>query len=295
MKNVFLLVFLATTVAAQCSGLAAQVDVIDDLASLYDIGKCVTCHGGVHEEWSHSMHSRSLIDPRVIRTWRTLILNGLDASPKAERRDLRQVCLQCHAPQTKDASDKMIEKIAGLIVTAADDKDEGKRREAASDLSKLNINCLICHNLKGPQDGKPVEKTIYGPNGSGQAEHKKALGYDTVRSSVLPTPEFCAQCHHGCPQGMPSTVCPTVYSSYREDYVGGGGTKRCQDCHMKGDDRSSHRFPGIYETGFVGGGIGLSLEALPTTFVYHLENRLVPAVVLTVKAKNTAGHIIPHG
>jgi len=293
MNIILLLDFLATVVVGLGSGPAGSLATIDDLASKYTIEKCITCHKDIHKEWSYSMHSKSVIDSRVIRTWRTFILRGLDASPKAERRDLKDVCLQCHAPQTKDVSDKMIERIAGLIVTAADNEKE--KKEAISELSKLNINCLICHNVKGSQDNKPMEKTIYGPKGSGELPHKKALGFDTVKSPFMSTPEFCAQCHHGCPQGMPSTICPTVYSSYKEDYVARGGTKRCQDCHMKGEDRASHRFPGIYDTDFVKSGIDLSVEVLPTTYVFHLENRVVPAIVLNVSVKNTAGHIIPHG
>jgi hypothetical protein len=64
---------------------------------------------------------------------------------------------------------------------------------------------------------------------------------------------------------------------------------------MKGEDGVSHRFPGVYEIDNVKKGIELTVKALPTTYVYHLENRMVPALVLKVNVKNTAGHIIPHG
>jgi hypothetical protein len=295
MEFILSLILFASSVIVQEPAIMGSLATIDELASMYDIEKCLVCHEDIHQEWSHSMHSKSIIDPRVIRTWRTFILSGLDTSPAAKRRDLKDVCLPCHAPQTKDASDEMVDKIAGLIITAADDKDKKKTKEAIHELSRLNINCIICHSLKGSPDGKPGKKTIYGPNGSGELPHKEALGYDTVKSSFLPTPEFCAQCHHGCPPGMPSTICPTVYSSYREDYVAGGGTQRCQACHMKGEDRASHRFPGIYEIDFVKSGIDLSVKTLPTTYIFHLENRMVPAVVMNVRVQNTAGHLIPHG
>jgi hypothetical protein len=286
---------LATTAVVQEPVIADSFATIDELAAKYSIETCIECHEDVHKEWSRSWHAQSIIDPRVLRTWRTFIVRGLDASPTAKRRDLKDVCLPCHAPHTKDISDELVVKIAGLIVTAVDDKDAHKRETAIKELSKININCLICHNLKGSQDGKPRDKTIYGPRGSGVDEHKDKLGFETVKSVFLPTPEFCAQCHHGCPPGTPSTICPTVYSSYREDYVAGGGTKRCQDCHMKGEDGVSHRFPGVYEIDNVKKGIELTVKALPTTYVYHLENRMVPALVLKVNVKNTAGHIIPHG
>jgi hypothetical protein len=286
---------LLASAVAQGPDISGKLATIDDLSSKYSIEKCRECHKDIHSEWSHSMHSKSITDSRVIRTWRTFILNGLDASSKAKRTDLRQVCLSCHAPQTKEAPDALIENIAALVITAAEDENKEKRDAALQQLSKLRVNCLICHSVKGSQDNKPMERTIYGPKGSGKKAHKKAMGYDTVQSSFLPTPEFCAQCHHGCPKGMPSTICPTTYSSYKEDYLAGGGTKRCQDCHMQGKDRAGHRFPGIYETDFVKSGIDLSVTALATTYVYHLENRLVPAISLDVAVKNTAGHLIPHG
>lgn len=117
--NIFhLLVFLATSVVSQEAVTDSSLTRIDELASKYDIETCIVCHENIHKEWSHSMHSKSIIDPRVIRTWRTFILRGLDASSKAERRDLKDVCLTCHAPQTKDASDAMVVNIAELIITA---------------------------------------------------------------------------------------------------------------------------------------------------------------------------------
>lgn len=149
--------------------------------------------------------------------------------------------------------------------------------------------------MKALPGGNPRPKTIYGSGGSGAVEHKEALGAETRISGFMKTPEFCAQCHHGCPPGMPSSICPTIWTSYKESYIARGGNKTCQDCHMSGADKKSHRFPGIYEEPMLKRGIELTLDAEPTRYVYHLENRMVPAVVMNVKVKNTAGHGIPHG
>ena len=64
---------------------------------------------------------------------------------------------------------------------------------------------------------------------------------------------------------------------------------------MNGADKKSHRFPGIYETDMVKKGLPLTLDAQPTRYIYHLENRIVPAVAINIKIKNKAGHNIPHG
>lgn len=465
---------------------ADQTSAIDELAAAYSSESCIECHRETHNGWKKSWHGRSIIDPRVLRTWRTFILSGLDRS-EGSRRDLKDICLPCHAPQTKDASDELITSIAGMIITAVEeidtyeteaeptpsvtkekvpiyetkkeipsswlaneltftkirDKDESEPEneffkseedvpedaliespwirdnldeadditfgvlekpaqgfiedkvldeagdtsagssydtvmepvedmvededtafepiddstlsfseddeipikteedlsvevedltativvdegnvkieyspydssvdqkepvfldkgetlgeKAIKDLSKLNINCMICHSMKALPGGNPRPKTIYGTSGSGSVEHKEALGAETRVSSFMKTSEFCAQCHHGCPPGMPSSICPTLWTSYKESYIARGGDKTCQDCHMKGADKKNHRFPGIYEEDMVKRGIELTLDAEPTRYVYHLENRIVPAVVMNVKVKNTAGHSIPYG
>jgi hypothetical protein len=289
------LVLFTSAVVVQESAQTGSLATIDDLASKYTIDTCVECHEDVYEEWSQAWHAKSIIDSRVLRTGRTFIVRGLDTLPEGKRSKLKDACLRCHAPQIEDASDELTTNIADLVVIAVEDKNEKKRERAIQELSKISINCLVCHNLKGSPDGKPKEKTIYGPRGSGAAEHREALGFETLKSGILTTSEFCAQCHHGCPPGMSSKICPTVYSSYKEDYLAGGGTKRCQDCHMRADGEISHRFPGVYEIDNVKKSIELSLSALPTTYVYHLHNRMVPAVALNVQVRNVAGHVIPHG
>jgi hypothetical protein len=278
---------------------AATVSTIDELADMYKIEACAECHEDIHNEWKDSWHGKPIIDPRVLKTWRTFVLSGLDKSPKAKRRDLKDVCLPCHAPQTKDISDELATKIADLVVTAVDDKDKGKRENATKELSKLNINCLVCHNLKANADGKSEPGAVYGPKGKDVIDNSghEESNIKTIKSDYLKTSEFCAQCHHGCPPDMPSSICPTLYTSYKEDFLAHGGTETCQDCHMTmtEDEYKSHRFPGIYEVEQVKKGIDLKMNVRPTQYVYHLENRFVPAVVVKVDVTNTAGHTIPHG
>jgi len=272
---------------------------IDELAAMYNAEKCAECHkdlNPIHDEWKDSWHAKSLVDSRVLRTWRTFILSGLDKS-KGTRRDLKDICLPCHVPQIKDASDELAIEIANLIVTAVEDKDGAKRESVIKELSKLNINCVVCHNMKATPDGKPEAGAVYGPKGPEKIDstpHEEEK-IKSIKSDFLRTSEFCAQCHHGCPPDMPSSICPTLYTSYQEYFLARGGKETCQECHMKGEDFKSHRFPGIFETDQVKEGIDLQLNVRPTTFVYHLENKVVPAIVVKVDVTNKAGHLIPHG
>jgi hypothetical protein len=289
------LLIFATAVPQMVS--AEPAKTIDELVAPYDSSKCVECHEEVHDNWAKSWHAQSMTDSRVIRTWRTFILSGLDKSPQAKRRDLKDICLPCHAPVTKkvEMSDDLTVHITDLIVTAAEDTDTAKKEAALKELSKLNIGCLECHNIEGAADGKPLPNTIYGPGDAEEPPHKEEFGFDTVKSDFLKTSKFCGTCHHGCPPDMPSSICPTLYTSYEEGYLAHGGDKTCQQCHMQGEDGAEHRFPGIYEKDFAATGVDIKLSASPSEYVDHLANKVMPAVVMNVQLKNTSGHGIPHG
>jgi formate-dependent nitrite reductase cytochrome c552 subunit len=280
------------------SSFSKQANTIDELAAMYNVEECADCHEEIHDEWKSSWHGQSLANSLVIRAWRTFIKRGLDKEEMLGRKDLKMICLPCHVPQIKDATDDVGKQIADLVVIAAEDENEAKRKAAKKELSKLNINCLSCHNLRALSGGNPKSGAIYGPKGTEDPEDPPHEEFETIKSDFMGTTDFCAQCHHGCPPGMPSSVCPTIYTSYMEDYVGKGGKETCQDCHMKQadlDEPKSHRFPGIYEVDFVKEGVSLTVNARPTTYMYPLENKIVPAVVVQVDLTNKAGHGIPRG
>ncbi len=298
MRLFFALILLVSVVFLPQSIFSATATTIDELAAMYSIEACIDCHEETHEEWKSSWHGQSLVDSLVRRGWRTFIKRGLDKEEGFGRKALKMTCLPCHVPQIKDASDDVGKQIADLVVIAAEDENEAKRKAAKKELSKLNINCLSCHNLRATPDGNPEPNTIYGPRGADviDASHHEEAGFKTIKSDFMKTSKFCAQCHHGCPPDMPSSVCPTIYTSYMEDYVDkGGGKETCQGCHMKGEEIKSHRFPGIYEVDFVKEGVSLTVNARPTTYFYSLENKIVPAVVVQVDLINKAGHGLPRG
>lgn len=280
------------------AALADKASTIDELVAQFDSSKCAECHEDIHDNWAKSWHAKTIIDPRTIRSFRTFILSGADKLPDVKRTILRDMCLMCHVPAAMNASDELAEQIAGLVVTAVDDKDAAKRDAATKELSKLNINCLTCHGMKTPGGlgaSGLQPNTIFGPGEAEDVPHKDEFGFDTVKSPYMKKAEFCAPCHHGCPPGMTSKECPTQWTVYQEHYLAHGGDKTCQDCHMPGEGGESHRFPGIYEKDFVSTIIDMQLHATPTVYYYHLENRKVPAITMNVQIKNTGPHDMPHG
>jgi mono/diheme cytochrome c family protein len=298
MKSLVVLLLFAAVLLIPQSVFSGQLATIDEVAATQDSEMCKDCHEDVHEAWSQSWHAKSITDPRTIRTFRTYILSGVDKLPDVKRTILRDMCLMCHAPAALGASDELAEQIAGLVVTAVDDKDASKRDAATKELAKLNINCMTCHGVKNPgglPPGTPQPNTIFGPGNAEDPPHKDEFGFDTVKADNMKKAEFCKPCHHGCPEGMTSKECPTQWSVYQEHYLAHGGDKTCQQCHMQGEGGESHRFPGIYEKDFAKTAIELKLSATPTRYFYHLENRSVPAVVMNVQLKNVGAHDLPHG
>lgn len=296
MKRTLLLIFFAAIMLMPFSAFAEPAKTIDEAVAPYNSEVCADCHDTVHANWANSWHGKSIVDPRVLRAFRTFVLSGLDKS-QGSRKDFKDVCLGCHAPMLSNASPELSEEIANLVVTAVDDADVAKKAAAIKELSKLNINCLGCHNQKAVAEGEPLAKTIYAPgpaNPDDDFPHKEVFGYDTVRSEYLNTSGFCASCH-GCP--LPPEECPTLVASYELEYLAHGGDQTCQGCHMrKGEDgKDSHKFPGIYETEFAQEGVDIKVSTTPTRFVDHLNNKTVPALVYNVQLTNTSGHGMPHG
>ena len=93
----FLFVFILIVSAALLPQLAfaEKANTIDELIAPIDSQQCEGCHSDFHENWSKSWHSKSITDPRTIRSFRTFILSGVDKLPGVKRTMLRDMCLMC--------------------------------------------------------------------------------------------------------------------------------------------------------------------------------------------------------
>ncbi len=269
-----------------------KASTIDELTAMYDIKPCAECHQDKYEEWKTSSMGNSVVDPRVLRGMRTFIRLAIDEEKTLKREDLT-ICLNCHVPQIKDAAPELVVHIGDLVLTAVEDKDEAKREAAKKELSKLNLNCLVCHNLKATGfNTQPKEKVIYGPRDIKDSPHED-IGFQTQKSDLIETSEFCAQCHH-CPPDIPWKDCPTLYTSYIEDFIHKGRKETCQDCHMKGKEKI-HKFFGPNDLDFLKSAINFTVNARLTKYIDIYENKKIPAIVLKINLTNNAGHSIPSG
>ena len=124
---------------------SAEYSNLDDLAKAYSDTSCMPCHEKVHEEWKASFHAQSVV--HSLGGLRNFLVHGVKEAWKqqANREHLIR-CMDCHAPQLKEASESLAAVVVDLILTAVDDKDESKKAEAVKKLSGLNVSCIICHN-----------------------------------------------------------------------------------------------------------------------------------------------------
>src|SRR4030067_1326592 len=168
------------------------------------------------------------------------------------------LCFKCHLPQIKDATDEVVQQLA----KAFEDGDKAT-------LAKLNINCLVCHNIKAIvhkwQDGEPEKGVIYGTK---DGVHGDKM-YSTMKKSVIMNESvMCGQCHGTGPNlefPQPSQ-CATLYGSYLHSYIPAGGTETCQDCHMKKHGKG-HLMPAHGDKDMMKDGISVNVEASAYKFL----------------------------
>jgi hypothetical protein len=257
---------------------------LDELVQRHDSESCKDCHEAVHKEWKGSFHARSIVQVLgSLRAW----VDALEKERKAPTDKTQMLkCLDCHAPMVNDASEAAVQEIVGFVKTAVDEKDDAKKAAARGRLASLSVNCTGCHAVKGT--GNPLAPgdagTMYGPTG-GAAPHP------TQASPVMQSSVICSQCHAlWYAKDGEYLYCTTIFESHQNAYRGAGGTKTCQDCHMKA---RGHTFPGAHDQSLVREGLTLQMDAV--SYRQLVAGKHAPRAVATVDVANLAGHRIPDG
>ena len=285
------LLSIAMLISAVPVSAVEKAKTVDELAKMYDVSSCKQCHPQIYDEWEKSIHSHSLIGTGstagAMKGFVGALKSTFAKSGVKETKDVKvehfMECFKCHLPQIKDASDEVAQQIA----KALEDGDKAT-------LAKVNINCLVCHNVKAIvhkwQDGEPEKGVIYGTKDGTHADKM----YATLKKSViLKEAVMCGQCHGLGPNfefPQPSQ-CATLYGSYTHAYVPSGGTETCQECHMK-DSGKGHTMPAYRDPDMLK--MAINVEVTTLGYKAYPEN-LTPLAVVTVKTSNKAGHRIPDG
>lgn len=223
---------------------AITVENIDNLVLLEDVVKCKKCHKEHGSEWPLSPHARSFYNKRVLQGFKDFIVFSQRDPSLEVSQELNKKCFSCHAPQTRKASDKLLKEITALIITATDDKNLSEKRSAMTKLSKISIDCGVCHLINGMPEGQVAPNTIYGPGWDEDEEaHTRDHGFATVGSKYLMSSRMCTRCHHDWPAGTQSIVL-SYHKNFREHFnMANDSNKKCQKCHMMDGERIIHNMP----------------------------------------------------
>ncbi len=287
---------ISTAISQQDNSKIKLVDTIDELEAMFPSAEvCGSCHGDIYEQWKKSFHSQSILHSiDIIYNYVKYAINedperrARAEQPGGFKAELMK-CFVCHAPQLEYASDKLMREIAQAVIDYYEKKDP----KAKDLLSRVTVDCYVCHNFRAvhPPE-KPKHNVMYGVKGTG-----KSVFHGISKHPFIGNSNFCMQCHGAyiAPDGE-HIFCSTIAQSYRDHYVPMGGHKSCQDCHMREKNRG-HTFPGAYNIEMLKEGLGFDFQVRKVMDTEPLGPVATkrPAVVITADLINLAGHRIPDG
>lgn len=285
-----------------------KAKTIAELAKRYDSSRCIECHEEIHDEWSDSLHSKSILgSPRTAPTIITTIEKGLKLFPYSgvkEDSDITveslMMCMKCHLPQLNEATDEVAREIVATIrawqeANKAGNDDEADELEET--IESLNIGCMVCHNkmalIHNYADGYPQRNTVYG---SQDGDHEDEETSKMAVAPALGEAIFCGQCHGNGPNfelEHPSQ-CATAYGSYLFAYVAHGGSESCQECHMHKSELG-HNMQSYLDETMIEMALDVTVEGRSIFWRKNKAEGVLPIGIIDVEIYNKTGHGIPDG
>jgi hypothetical protein len=295
--NFFTLILSFVFLVMPFTASAQKARTIDELAKMYDSSRCKTCHAEIYSQWEKSHHARPLmgvkgglmLTPLALKKGETGSTAFSEASPK-QMKISNFPCFKCHLPQAiTSAEDSVAVELAEALLA----KDSAK-------VGKLQITCIVCHNEKSiihkRELGTPERGVLYGKRDV--ASHPDGTFKTIKKSAIMQDSVFCGQCHGLGPnfEFDQTFQCANLYGSYLHNYVSGGGTKTCQNCHMqKGDHLIPPNFNDDKQTSeLYAKALSLEVETLGYEWLKKAAT-YVPKLVVMTKITSNAGHRIPDG
>ena len=292
-----ILALLVIVLAMPLSAGAKMAKTIDELAAMYDSTRCKQCHSQIYAQWEKSHHARSLMGVQGGMFLTPLAMKGRTpfSPPTPGEATIESFpCFKCHLPQARTSAE---DSVAAELAQALLDGDRAK-------VAKLNINCLVCHNEKAIihklEDGYPEENVIYGTKDV--ASHPDKIFKKVKKSAIIHSAIMCGQCHGQGPnlEFENPVQCATLYGSYQHNYIAGGGTKTCQDCHMeKINGKADHLIAPNWNdiaaaSKILQNALSLNVETLGYEWLKK-KGDLRSIVVVGTSIDSNAGHRVPDG
>ncbi|MBZ0160523.1 MAG: cytochrome c family protein [bacterium] len=222
-----------------------------------DPENCAVCHRTQYEDWSSSLHSKSM-GPGVIGQTMELIHND----PKTAL-----LCYSCHAPLAeqqekvlkKDAPPSKFKRKRHFSVTPPDApgiwgnaaQQFKTHRAFSASLQQKGLSCAGCH-VRGHQRFGPPKRdgSLENSLPAVQLPHGGA-----VRTAAFERAEFCKGCHQFEPNGaaLDGKLLENTYNEWKEGPYAREG-KTCQSCHMP---ERRHLWRGIHNAETVKQGVSV--------------------------------------
>lgn len=251
--------------------------------------ECGKCHEEIYNQWSQSMHSRSVSDPVYRAVFREM-MTQTSGKQKA-------FCLSCHAP---------VASVSGKFIG----DDSAMNWDALNTIESQGVTCDFCHTISGNENlGKNISVGAYVFPRRGSTAVKYGRHADAQNSNHAVDPsrflinaEFCSVCHK-FKHPLAGVEIQSTYQEWLKGPYAKEG-RRCQDCHMPaysgrvvtsgGNQRSE-----IHAHVFAGGRSEMLKKAVTLT-VWGIQKSGDPkrpsTVDVTVNLANSgAGHVIPTG
>jgi len=247
----FALFFVGLLFSASPS-FAQLFDNIDDMVLMEDVDLCKKCHKEHGEQWPKSAHAKSVADPKILRAFQRYIQYISENQNLNVGAELKKNCFKCHAPRVEDASENLMVKLTDLLITAVNQKDQHEVNAAAEELSKINIDCGVCHLIFGMPKGETEPNMLYGPGwDEHETAHLRDHGFDSIGSPYLISSMMCKRCHNKWPADTPAIIKEMHIDSNEHFVKADRSNKTCQSCHMMEGEMIIHNMP-VYsgEIGF---------------------------------------------
>ncbi len=297
MRFIMLLLIAAFVMMPLTNVEAQKAKTIDELAQMFDSSRCKSCHAEIYAQWEKSHHARSLAGVQGGLMMTPLAKKGGTAfSPDDPSKATMKTfpCFKCHLPQAlTSAEDSVAAEYAQALVDGNKEK-----------VGKHRITCIVCLNEKAIihrlSEGAPQKGVLYGTKDV--ASHADQVFKSVKKSSIMQRSIMCGQCHGLGPnlEFENPVQCATLYGSYEHNYISNGGTKSCQDCHMRtGGKQSDHLIPPNWDDHaqtkkLLQDAISFKVETLGYEWLRKAKD-LRPMVVVNTRINSSAGHRIPDG
>lgn len=225
-----------------------------------DPESCGVCHRAQYEDWSGSLHSKSMGSGVVGQT-----MELIHDNPK-----MALLCYSCHAPLTEQ-QEKVVKKKGGTpsrvkkrhrpSASPPDALEDGGGGELtfktnhafSASLQAKGLSCAGCH-VRGHQRFGPPKRdgSIENSAPAMQLPHGGA-----IRTAAFEQAEFCKGCHQFEPSGyaLNGKLLENTYNEWKEGSYAREG-KSCQSCHMP---ERRHQWRGVHDPEMVKQGVSVRL------------------------------------